>query len=690
MHLRLLLYALVVGLIGLLGPRVALGTVLVPMSDVDLVSSSSFIVTAEVDWIESVELDGGRIATRITLEVERAVKGNITGDTIVVTEPGGRVGGRTVRIFGAPEYAVGERVLVFLWRVHDGTLRTNGLALGKYHIAAGTLGSELALRAAPTLEVRRLDQFMAKLGTLAGGRSPDTYVPSENEAPDEKIRGLLAVERFTFLGDPPARWFEPDSGKPVGFLLANSDATLGSQETKAVVADSLAAWTNVSTASIVLENAGNSSPAESLTQYGTCDDRSKIQFNDPFDEMPDLNLIHCTGVFAVGGFCARAVTKKLAGTRFDRIVEADVTVNANIGACVSRIDITETVAHEIGHTIGLGHSSDTDALMYQFAHHDGRGARLNDDDVLGVSTMYPELDDDGDGIPDARDRCPLTPPGFIVDAEGCACTEPGSAGCDDGDLCTEDSCNTMTGACVNNAVDCDDGEPCTFDCCDPVTGACINDLDDSDGDGVCDMMDNCPLQADADPTDLNGDGVGDVCQCADERPGRCVPGRGWKERRCILEWLPAVTPGISSKGFPSVQLRCIDGDPACDEDDLSGQCTFRVALCVDNDDPRLPACEPSTVDDLVIKSPKRNRPKDAADVANAEVLGAAIEAIGPSGPGPHGCGRAPAVRCSEMLPIVVPTRGQRSGSKSLKVKGMTDKGLRAKARLKLICKPADR
>ncbi len=73
-----------------------------------------------------------------------------------------------------------------------------------------------------------------------------------------------------------------------------------------------AASESASTASIVLENAGNSSPAESLTQNSRCDDRSKIQFNDPFDEMPDLNLMHCTGVFAVGGFCASAATKKVS------------------------------------------------------------------------------------------------------------------------------------------------------------------------------------------------------------------------------------------------------------------------------------------------------------------------------------------------------------------------------------------
>jgi hypothetical protein len=71
--------------------------------------------------------------------------------------------------------------------------------------------------------------------------------------------------------------------------------------------------------------------------------------------------------------------------------------------------------------------------------------------------------------------------------------------CSDGKVCTDDSCNTATGACVylNNSAACDDGSlcttpdtcksgacygtatvcndnnPCTNDSCDLATGACV-------------------------------------------------------------------------------------------------------------------------------------------------------------------------------------------------------------------------
>src|SRR5262245_16394589 len=35
--------------------------------------------------------------------------------------------------------------------------------------------------------------------------------------------------------------------------------------------------------------------------------------------------------------------------------------------------------------------------------------------------------------------------------------------------------------------------------------------EDTDGDGVCDAIDNCPLIANADQADLDGDTIGDVC-----------------------------------------------------------------------------------------------------------------------------------------------------------------------------------
>lgn len=697
-RLRAAVACMVLGLAVVAGD-LAWATLLVPLSDEDLVETSPFIVLGRVLHIESVERPGRQIVTRITLAVDDTVKGRFAADTIVVTQPGGQVGNRAVYIHGAPEFAVDEQVLLFLRRARDGTLRVNSLALGKYGIADDGRNGRRAVRRVPTTDARDLDDFLVTLRGLRGDAPAETYTPPVADGQSDGRSGSPVTARFTLLGPPQqfaARWFEPDQGQPVLLGLVNSDAALGTARTAAVIAEALGAWTNVSTASLILENAGSTSRARSVAG-GVCDDQSKIQFNDPFDEIP--NLTGCRGVLAVGGFCTVTETRRVNGRTFLRISEGDATVNDEVGSCLCRenpgrcvSDLVETVAHEVGHVIGLGHSSERanegdqllrEALMYAFAHHDGRGAALNADDIEGIEMLYPVdivSDKDKDGVPDGRDRCPWTPPTLVVDGEGCACTEAGSRGCDDGDPCTDDQCDMTNGACIHRSVDCSDGEPCTVDHCEAATGICVNDLKgDSDGDGLCDPIDNCPLQPDADPTDLDGNGVGDVCECGDTFPGRCVPGRGKNKRRCIVEWMATPPPPLNKHGFPSTRMRCTDGDPICDDDDVPGQCTFRVALCINSEDPRLPECEPVALRRLRLKSPKPRRPRDGADSINATSLTRAID-----------LGEQVLNLCSARLPIVVPTRGERAGSKRLRVWATTQHGKRGKAKLKLTCVPAGR
>lgn len=118
------------------------------------------------------------------------------------------------------------------------------------------------------------------------------------------------------------------------------------------------------------------------------------------------------------------------------------------------------------------------------------------------------LDSDGDGVPDERDRCPGTPTGAPVDAQGC---EPDSDG--DGVANRLDHCpGTPAGARV-------DARGCELD---------------SDGDGVVDRLDQCPdtpagarVDAKGCELDSDGDGVVDrLDQCPDTPAGDRVDAQG--------------------------------------------------------------------------------------------------------------------------------------------------------------------
>jgi hypothetical protein len=84
--------------------------------------------------------------------------------------------------------------------------------------------------------------------------------------------------------------------------------------------------------------------------------------------------------------------------------------------------------------------------------------------------------------------------------------------CDDGDPCTYDYCDGLTGDCVYVVMDCDDGDPCTYDYCD--LGVCFNVPKDCD-DGLDCTIDYCDplnggcvhecIDCDTCPGDMNGD-----------------------------------------------------------------------------------------------------------------------------------------------------------------------------------------
>jgi hypothetical protein len=129
------------------------------------------------------------------------------------------------------------------------------------------------------------------------------------------------------------------------------------------------------------------------------------------------------------------------------------------------VDLLTVAAHEIGHTLGLAHSGDPNALM--FASYTGPRRFLSEDDIAGVQSLY--------GVESDPDPAPEAPP------QGA--TPPPAAGHDsDQDGLSDDDETLVTGTDPNNS--------------------------DSDGDGLVDGVEVVNRMNPLDP-DMDKDGVTD-------------------------------------------------------------------------------------------------------------------------------------------------------------------------------------
>jgi len=77
--------------------------------------------------------DRTRIVTDVEIQVSETLKGQ-AGSTVVVIQPGGRVGDIGQVVHGLASFTEGEEVVVFLERRGASAFRVTGMAQGKYQV----------------------------------------------------------------------------------------------------------------------------------------------------------------------------------------------------------------------------------------------------------------------------------------------------------------------------------------------------------------------------------------------------------------------------------------------------------------------------------------------------------------------------------------------------------------------------
>ena len=126
----------------LLGVSLAGATTLVKMNFGELAHKADSVVIGTVTAIDGEWGPDFRfIHSNITLQVERTLQGQ-AGDTIVVRNPGGMIGDEGQLAYGAAQFEVGEKVLVFLTTWDDNALKVLGYAQGKSRVVLESAGRD--------------------------------------------------------------------------------------------------------------------------------------------------------------------------------------------------------------------------------------------------------------------------------------------------------------------------------------------------------------------------------------------------------------------------------------------------------------------------------------------------------------------------------------------------------------------
>lgn len=198
-----------------------------------------------------------------------------------------------------------------------------------------------------------------------------------------KIIALIFTVSFsafswTHVGNNIHGWKQ----NPVTIYVNSQNCSLSESEINEIVDIAMMTWNGVGESSLVVKRAESSvTVADFLAGNVT-----------------ELPVILCdpnfsTQVGASGANVIPAATFKTEADSEGNLSYSGILLNSQTGtganvANLSRGQVELTLAHEIGHALGLGHSSQPEALMY-YSLGSKEKAVLTEDDIDGLSHIYP-------------------------------------------------------------------------------------------------------------------------------------------------------------------------------------------------------------------------------------------------------------------------------------------------------------
>ena len=149
----------------------------------ELNGSAARIVHARCVATEAfMEASSGTIWTRHQFVILDTLKGEVTAH-IVITEPGGIVGGQGQWVAGAPRFAPGDESVLFLSQTVTGKWRVFGWGQGNFRVTRDAVSGETRVKP---------DLAGAELVVPAGSNSESAIVAPNEPGTAETLDGLKA------------------------------------------------------------------------------------------------------------------------------------------------------------------------------------------------------------------------------------------------------------------------------------------------------------------------------------------------------------------------------------------------------------------------------------------------------------------------------------------------------------------
>ncbi len=396
---------------------VARATTVIPITDQELYSRATVVVHGVVETTDVSVDEQGRPETLTVIRPISVLKGQLTG-SLVLHQLGGMLPDeRFLKIWGQPEYVPGREVVVFALARREGEYQTAELLLGKYEVRQDEAGAKFAV---PDLTIATRDGVSVVRASAAGGSEPDSEsAPRPLAQFLENVRAGRLSAAVTARPSGALTAVQRTTAKRTTFWANWNTGTFYRWSNGAT-----ALWTTQNTANIT---GGGAAEALAALAAWTTDINSNINYTMGSSSAPniiDLNatsLCGQTGCLAGGGVIGCGGPTGIGGSHVWRgdtyltisggFVQLRAYCSPNLYGSITTQSVLE---HELGHTLGFGHSDqvaaaqdacrgeENAAIMRSVAQN---RTSLGTDDVDAIRWVY------GDGLK----SCQASPYDFTGD-----------------------------------------------------------------------------------------------------------------------------------------------------------------------------------------------------------------------------------------------------------------------------------